>query len=90
MRSKREVRYVVSRLEDPTDPEGGRLEISSHPYLDLAKKEADRLAPGTCVDAEGGTYSSDGMHTRCTHWKADWTNLNVYQGRARRRRVPEL
>jgi len=38
----------------------------------------------------GGTYSSDGMHTRCTHWKADWTNLNVYQGRARRRRVPEL
>jgi hypothetical protein len=90
VRSKREVRYVVARLENPDDPQSPRFALSCHAFLDLAKKEADRLAPGTCVDAEGGTYASDGAHARCSHWHADWTNLNVYQGRERRRRAPEL
>lgn len=81
------MRYVVSRLENPDNPESGRKAISCHAFLDLAKREADRLGPGTCVDAEGGTYSSDGTHARCTRWQADWTNLNVYQGKAKRRRI---
>jgi hypothetical protein len=88
VRSKKEVRYVVSRLEDPDDPQGRRHALGSYPFLDLAKREADRLGPGTCVDAEGGTYSSDGAHNRYTQWRADWTNINVYRGRERKRRMP--
>jgi len=90
VRGKREVRYVVSRLEDPDDPESGRHPIGCYPYFDLAKREADRVAPGSCVDAEGGTYSSDGTHARYTQWQADWINLNIYQGRERRRHAPEI
>jgi hypothetical protein len=90
VRGKREVRYVVSRLEDPDDPAGKRDAIGLYSYLDIAKREADRLAPGTCVDAEGGTYSGDGGHGRRNGWQTDWTNLNVYQGRQRRRPQPEI
>jgi hypothetical protein len=90
VRGKREVRYVVSRLDDPDDPESRRHPIGCYPYLDLAKREADRVAPGSCVDAEGGTYSCDGMHTRQTQWQTDWTNHNIYQGREKKRRVPEV
>jgi len=90
VRGKREVRYVVSRLADPDDPESGRHPIGCYPSLDLAKREADRAAPGSCVDAEGGTYSSDGSLTRHTQWQADWINPNIYQGRERGRRTPEV
>jgi hypothetical protein len=89
VRGKREVRYVVSRLEDPDNPRSGREAIACYPYLDLAKKEADRHGPGACVDAEGGTYSSDGMQHRHTRWQTDWVNQNIYQGRQKRRPIPE-
>jgi hypothetical protein len=79
--SRKEVRYVVSRLEDPDDLESAREPIGWHPYLDLAKKHADRLGAGTCVDAEGGTYHSDGPYGRRQRWQAEWTNRNLYQGR---------
>jgi hypothetical protein len=90
VRGKREVRYVVCRLEDPRQPEGRRQAIACYPYLDLAKKEADRHGPDARVDAEGGTYSSDGMRTRQTRWQTDWTNHNIYQGREKKRHVPEV
>jgi hypothetical protein len=89
VRGKREVRYVVSRLDDPGDPESRRHPVGCFSYLDLAKREADRCGPGSCVDAEGGTYSADGMHSRHTQWQADWINPNIYEGRARRRLPPE-
>ncbi len=88
MRGKREVRYVVSRLENPDDPGGKRDAIGWYPHLDLAKREADRLAPGTCVDAEGGTYSFDAGYSRRSRWLTDWVNLNVYLGRQRGRHAP--
>jgi hypothetical protein len=90
VRGKREVRYVVSRLEDPADPESRRNSTGCYQYLDLAKKEADRLGPEARVDAEGGSYSSDGIHSRHTHWQTEWTNPDVYQGREKRRRIPEV
>jgi hypothetical protein len=90
VRGKREVRYVVSRLEDPDDPKSRRHRIGCYPYLDIAKKEADRVGPGSSVDAEGGSYSSDGMHTRHIQWQAEWINLNIYQGREKRRRAPDI
>lgn len=90
MRGKKEVRYVVSRLEDPDNPDSGRHQIGCYPYLDMAKKEADRVGSGGCVDAEGGSYSSDGSHSRLTNWRADWINLNVYRGKERVRRTPEI
>jgi hypothetical protein len=90
LRGKREVRYVVSRLEDPDNPASGRDQVGCYPHLDLAKKEADRLGRGGCVDAEGGTYSSDGAHTRFTQWRTDWINPNIYQGREKRRPAPEI
>jgi hypothetical protein len=89
VRSKKEVRYVVSCLKDPDDSASERVTIGSHPYLDLAKKQADRLAPGTRVDAEGGTYCCDGPHGRRDGWQAEWTNPNLYQGRSKRGRLPE-
>jgi hypothetical protein len=88
VRSKKEVRYVVSRLKDPDDLEGERETIACHPYLDLAKKHADRLGPGTCVDAEGGTYYSDGPYRRRDQWQVEWTNRNLYQGGKRRSPTP--
>jgi hypothetical protein len=84
------VHYVVSRLTDPDDPEGGRDTVGWYPFLDLAKREADRLGPCACVDAEGGTYFFDGSYGRRTQWQADWTNRNVYQGRLKRSRAPEI
>ncbi len=84
------MRYVVSRLEDPADPESRRHSIGCYPYLDLAKKEADRLGPEAYVDAEGGSYSSDGLHCRHTHWQTEWINPAVYQGRQKRASVPEV
>jgi hypothetical protein len=90
VRSKKEVRYVVSRLKDPDDLEGEREAIGCHPYLDLAKKHADRLGPGTCVDAEGGTYYFDGPYRRREQWQVEWTNRNLYQGRKARSPAPEV
>lgn len=83
MSSQKEVRYVVSRLKDPTDPEGPREPIGWHPYLDLAKKHADRLGASACVDAEGGTYNLDGPYRRHGQWHKEWTNRNLYQGKKR-------
>jgi hypothetical protein len=90
MRGKREVRYVVSFLEDPGDPDSRRHSIGCYPFLDLAKREADRLGPEARVDAEGGTYCSEGIHNRRTQWQTEWTNPDVYQGREKRRRDPEV
>jgi hypothetical protein len=90
VRSKREVRYIVSRLENPEDPDGERNVIGWYGFLDLAKREADRLAPGTCVDAEGGTYTFDGGYSRRSGWQADWINLNVHMGRQKRQRQHEI
>ena len=90
MRSKREVRYVVSRLSDPEDIESAREPIGWHPFLDLAEKHADREGPGTCVDAEGGSYHLDGPYRRHGEWRAEWTNRNVYRGRKKGRPAPEV
>jgi len=87
--SQKEVRYVVSRLEDPEDLESARKPIGWHPYLDLAKKHADREGAGTCVDAEGGCYQFDGPYRRRGHWHAEWTNRNLYQGRTKSSPAPE-
>jgi hypothetical protein len=81
VRGKREVRYIVSRLKDPDDLEGERERVGWHPYLELAKRHADRMGPGTFVDAEGGTYYLDGPFGRRSRWEAEWTNPNLYQGR---------
>ena len=88
MRGKREVRYVVSRLKDPDDPQGERERIGCYPFLEVAKSHADRTGPGTFVDAEGGTYHFDGASTRHTRWQAEWTNRDLYQGRKKRSPVP--
>lgn len=80
MSSQKEVRYVVSRLKDPDDIESAREPVDWHPYLDMAKKHADRLGAGTCVDAEGGTYHRDGPYKRRGQWQTEWTNRNLYQG----------
>jgi hypothetical protein len=90
VRGKREVRYIVARLDDPGNPQGKREELGCFPFLDLAKREADRFGPGICVDAEGGTYSTDGLHSRHTQWQTDWTNLDIYRGRKRRRPAADL
>jgi hypothetical protein len=90
VRSKKEVRYVVSRLANPDDLEGDREALSSHPYLDLAKKQADRIGPGTCVDAQGGTYFFDGPHRHRERWQVEWTNRNLYQGGRKRSPAPEV
>jgi hypothetical protein len=78
--SQKDVRYVVSRLCDPDDLESEREPIAWHPYLDLAKKHADRVGVGTCVDAEGGAYHLVGAFGRRGRWQAEWTNRNLYQG----------
>lgn len=90
VRGKREVRYIVSRLDDPDDPKGAREALGCFAFLDLAKREADRFGPGICVDAEGGSYSSNGMHSRQTQWRSDWVNLDIYRGRKRRRPASDL
>jgi hypothetical protein len=90
MSSKKEVRYIVSRLKDPDDLQGEREPIGWHPYLDLAKKHADRVGPGTCVDAEGGTYHTDGPYRRRERWQAEWTNRNLYLGRQKAVPVSEV
>lgn len=84
MSSQKEVRYVVLRLEDPEDLESARDPIGWHRYLDLAKKHADREGAGTCVDAEGGSYRFDGPYRRRGRWYPEWTNRNLYQGRAKK------
>jgi hypothetical protein len=90
VRSKREVRYVVSRLKDLEDLESERVAIGWYPFLDLAKNHADRMGPGTFVDAEGGTYYFDGPYGRRTLWQVEWTNRNLYQGRNKRSALPEV
>ncbi len=90
MSSQKEVRYVVSRLKDPTDLESAREPIGWHPYLDLAKKHADRLGAGICVDAEGGTYQLSGPYRRRGRWQTDWTNRNLYQGHKKKIPLPEI
>jgi len=82
------VRYVVSRLKDLEDLEGERVAIGWYPFLDLAKNHADRMGPGTFVDAEGGTYYFDGPYGRRTLWQVEWTNRNLYQGRNKRSTFP--
>jgi hypothetical protein len=84
VRGKKEVRYIVSRLKDPDDLEGERERLGWHPYLELAKSQADRTALGTFFDAEGGTYYFDGPYGRCMRWQVEWTNRNLCQGRKKR------
>jgi len=87
--SQKEVRYVVSWLKDPDDLDSAREPIACHPYLDLAKKHADRIGAGTCVDAEGGTYHLDGPYRRRGQWQTEWINRNLYQGGRKRSPAPE-
>jgi hypothetical protein len=82
------VRYVVSRLKDPGDVESDREPIGWHPSLDLAKKHADRVGTGTCVDAEGGSYHLHGPYSHRGQWRAEWTNRNLYQGGKKRGAAP--
>lgn len=90
MSDQREVRYIVSRLKDPQDLESDREPIGWHPYLDLAKKHADRIGVGTCVDAEGGCYAGGGPYNRHGQWRREWTNRNLYEGGKRKdRSLPE-
>jgi len=88
VRGKKEVRYIVSRLRDPDDLEGERERIGWYPYLELAKSQADRIGPGTFVDAEGGTFYVDGPYPRRTRWEVEWTNRDLYEGRKKRVRLP--
>jgi hypothetical protein len=88
--SHKEVRYIVSRLVDPGDIEGARVPLDWHPYLDLAKKHADRVGAGTCVDAEGGSYRLDGSFRQRGQWQTEWTNRNLYQGGKRRSPAAEV
>jgi hypothetical protein len=81
VRSKKEVRYIVSRPKNPDDLEGEREIVGCYPYLELARHQADRTGPGTFVDAEGGTYHFDSYHVRPSGWEAEWTNRNLYQGK---------
>ena len=81
MRSNKEVRYIVSRLKNPDDLEGEREIIGCYPYLELARRQADRRGPGTLVDAEGGTYSFDSHYGRRSRWHVEWTNRNLYEGK---------
>ena len=90
MSSEKVVRYVVSRLTNPDNLDGEREPISRHPYLNLARKHADLLGPGTCVDAEGGTYHFDGPRRRHGRWQLEWTNYNLYHGAGKRSPEPEL
>lgn len=80
MSSQKEVRYIVSWLQDPDDLDSAREPISWYPQLDLARKQADRMGAGTCVDAEGGIYRLDGPYGRRGQWHREWTNRNLYQG----------
>ena len=63
----KEVRYIVCRPGDPGDLEGEREKIGWYPHLGLAMSHADRTGPGTCVDAEGGTYYPSGPWGRLSH-----------------------
>lgn len=90
MSSQKDVRYVVSRLTDPDDLESEREPIGWHPYLDLAKKHADRVGAGTCVDAEGGAYRLNGAFSRRGRWQTEWINRNLYQGGKHRRLPAEI
>ena len=88
--SQKEVRYVVSRLKDPDDLESAREPTGWYPYLDLAKKHADRVGVGTCVDAEGETYDLDGPYRRRGRWQTEWTNRNLHQGAKKKIPAPEV
>ncbi len=79
MSSHKEVRYVVSRLQDPDDVGSPRQPIGWHPYLDLAIRHADREGAGTRVDAEGGSYHLEGPYRRRGQWLTEWTNRNIYE-----------
>lgn len=85
VRNKREVRYVVSRLEDPGDLAGARETLGYHPSLDLAKRHADRVGTAAIVDAQGGSYSTEGPYRRRGQWRVEWTNGNLYRGGSRKR-----
>jgi hypothetical protein len=88
--SHKEVRYVVSRLQEPGNVESARDPIGWHPYLDLAIRHADREGVGTCVDAEGGSYHLEGPYRRRGQWLTEWTNRNLYQGGNKRGPRPEV
>jgi hypothetical protein len=88
--SHKEVRYIVSRLKNPDDLESEREPIGWHPYLDLAKKHADRVGCGACVDAEGGVYNLDGPYRRRGQWRIEWTNRNLYLGVTKEKPAREL
>jgi hypothetical protein len=80
----KEVRYVVCRLGDPGDLEGEREKIGWHQELGFAMSHADRTGPGTCVDAEGGTYYPSGPCGQHSRWEVEWVNRDVYEGRGRK------
>ncbi|OFW58651.1 MAG: hypothetical protein A2133_07970 [Actinobacteria bacterium RBG_16_64_13] len=88
MRGKKEIRYIVCRLKDPDDLDSERETLGWHPFIELAKSQADRTGPGTFVDAEGGTLYFDGPSGRHTRWQVEWTNRNLYQGKNKRVRLP--
>jgi len=77
----KEVRYIVCRPGDPGDLEGEREKIGWYHHLGLAMSHADRTGPGTCVDAEGGTYYPNGPWGRRSRWEVEWINRNVYRGK---------
>ena len=80
----KEVHYIVCRLGDPGDLEGERERIGWHHELGLAIRHADRTGPGTCVDAEAGTYYPRGLYGRRSRWEVEWINRNVYRGKGRK------
>ena len=88
MRSKKALRYVVSRLKNPEDLEGEREMIGCHPCLELAKKQADSIGPDAFVDAEGGTYPGENHYRQRGSWRAEWINRDLYQGRKKRSVLP--
>ena len=88
MMGKKEVRYIVSRLVDPDNPESERERLGWEPHLEPSQTHANRTGPGTFVDAEGGTFYFDGPHGRRTRWEVDWTNPNLYEGKKKRIQLP--
>ena len=80
----KEVRYIVCRLADSGDLEGGRERIGWHRELGFAMGHADRTGPGTCVDAEAGTYYPSRLYGRRSRWEVEWINRDVYRGKGQK------
>jgi hypothetical protein len=55
--------------------------------LSLAKSHADRMGPGTFIDADGGTFYFDSPYGRRTLWQVEWTNRDLYEDRKKRSRL---